>query len=85
MPLVAWRFLSVCQRLAYYNLVLGIRFLGVGGGAIKNRYSVAHSSRVTFLLKVSACIRTLAHSKCAIKLRYLDVALAHSETCKTQY
>ena len=35
MPLVAWRFLSVCQRLAYFNLVLGTRFLGVGGDAIK--------------------------------------------------
>ena len=60
MPLVAWRFLSVCQRLAYFILVLGIRFLA------------AAAARVTFLLNVSACIGTLAHSKCAIKLRYLD-------------
>ena len=41
------------------------------------RYSLSRHpvARVTFLLKVSACIRTLAHSKCAkcaIKLRYLD-------------
>ena len=48
------------QRLAYYNLVLGIRFLA------------AAAARVTFLLNVSACIGTLAQSKCAIKLRYLD-------------
>ena len=46
MPLVAWRFLSVCQLLAYFCLVLGTRFLGVGGDAIRNRYFVAHSSRV---------------------------------------
>ena len=50
MPLVAWRFLSVCQRLAYFILVLGTRFLA------------AAASRVTFLLNVSACIVTLCMS-----------------------
>ena len=43
-----------------------------------SRHPVA---RVTFLLKVSACIITLTPDKCE-KLRYLDVALAYLEARK---
>ena len=73
------------QRLAYFNLVLGIRFLGVGGDAIKIAIPSPTPLAYVASQQLSACIGTLAHSKCAIKLRYLDVALAHFETQKTRY
>ncbi|MBR7163339.1 MAG: hypothetical protein IKD35_05145 [Clostridia bacterium] len=36
MPLVAWRFLSGCQRLAYSRLVLGTPFLATAVARVSN-------------------------------------------------
>ena len=52
MPLVAWRFLSGCQRLAYSSLVLGTPFLA------------AAAARVPFLNMQVLSHTTPAHRKC---------------------
>ena len=71
MPLVAW-WEKICAPSDWRTLIWCD---AIDSSAVTMRYSVpygtpflaAAAARVTFLLNVSACIGTLAHSKCADK------------------